>query len=106
MSGESAVNKGLHEGITDEDADEMSVGYPLPASDGNETHIQYDGKVAEMGGGNDSGGGQDYNIELPSPRTKNESSVAEKGTTKGLDIHLPLPISQSNSLHFQAIGKM
>ena len=96
MSGESAVNKGLHEGITDEDADEMSVGYPVPASDGNETHIQYDGKVAEMGGGND------YNIELPSPGTKNDSSVAEKGTIKALDT----PISQSKSLHFQAIGKM
>ena len=104
MSGESAVEKGLHQGITDEDADEMSVGYPVPASDGNETHIQYDGKVAEMGGGDNSGGGNDYNIELPSPGTKNDSSVAEKGTIKALDT--PTYISQSNSLHFQAIGKM
>ena len=70
------------------------------------SNIQWDGNVAEMGVGNDSGGGQDYKIELPSPGTKNESSVAEKGTTKGLDIHLHLPISQTNSFHFQAIGKM
>ena len=36
--------------------------------------------------------------------TKNDSSVAEKGTIKALDT--PTYISQSNSLHFQAIGKM
>ena len=57
-----------------------------------------------MGGGNDGAGGNDYNIKLPSPGTKNDSSVAEKGTTKALDT--PTYISQSNSLHFQAIGKM
>ena len=62
-----------------------------------------------MGGGNDGAGGNDYNIKLPSPGTKNDSSEAEKGTIKALDIYLHytyVPISQSNSLHFQAIGKM
>ena len=64
-----------------------------------------------MGEGNGGAGGNDYNIELPSPGggRKNDSSEAEKGTTKALDIYLHytyVPTSQSNSLHFQAIGKM
>ena len=64
-----------------------------------------------MGGGNESVSGNYYNIELPSTRggTKNDSSEAEKGTIKALDIYLHytyVPISQSNSLHFQAIGKV
>ena len=58
-----------------------------------------------MGGGKDSVGGYDYNLELASPGTKNDSSEAEKGTINSMhSIHLP--ISQSNSFHFQAIGKM
>ena len=31
------------------------------------SNTQWDGKEAEMGGGNDSVSGNDYNIELPSP---------------------------------------
>ena len=40
-----------------------------------------------MGEGNDGAGGNDYNIELPSPGggRKNDSSEAEKGTIKALD---------------------
>ena len=75
MTGETAVKKGLHIGLTAEQAEELSVGIPMSGMsgisdtqwDGNETHIQYDGKETEMDRGNESVGGNDYNIELPSP---------------------------------------
>ena len=66
VTGDTAIKKGLHIGLTAEQAEELSVGIPKSGMSGI-SNSQWDGKEAEMGGGNESVSGNDYNIELPSP---------------------------------------